>query len=234
MQQKKGITAYYVFSGPLRIFHWVMVAAVSVLFCTGLYIGNPFFLGTQGLEPSQALTRAFSMEMIRYYHFAAAYLLLAAFILRIYGWIINKGDRLLPRFWTKSFWDGLVDTSLHYMFLRPQHRPYLRNSLARLSYVALYLMLLLEVLTGFAMYVMINPGSWAARVFGPLNHLLGNEYQVHLFHHYVVWFIVLFVIVHVYMATRADWMERGGEVSGMISGVKFYEEEPEDLSDIKP
>lgn len=233
MQQKRQITAYYVFSGPLRIFHWVMVVSVSVLFFTGLYIGNPFFLGTQGVEPTWAVTRVFSMEMMRYYHFVAAYLLLASFILRIYGWIINKGDRLLPRFWTRPFWDGLVDTSLHYLFLRRQHRPYLRNSLARVSYVALYIMLLLEILTGLAMYVMINPGSWAARIFGLLNRLLVNEYRVHLWHHYVAWFIVIFVIGHVYMATRADWMEKGGEVSGMISGVKFYEEEPEDLSDIR-
>jgi Ni/Fe-hydrogenase 1 B-type cytochrome subunit len=94
-------------------------------------------------------------------------------------------------------------------------------------------MLLIEIVTGFAMYAMINPDSWGARFFGPFNHWLVNEYMVHLIHHYVAWFIMLFAIVHVYMASRADWMEKGGEISGMVSGVKFYREEPEDLSDIK-
>ncbi len=37
----------------------------------------------------------------------------------------------------------------------------------------------------------------------------------------------------VYMATRADWMEKGGEISGIISGIKFYCEQPEDLNDLK-
>jgi Ni/Fe-hydrogenase 1 B-type cytochrome subunit len=224
---------YYVFSGATRIFHWVMVAAVSVLFFTGLYIGDPFFIGTQGVEPTRAVTRIFSMEMMRYYHFVASYLLLASFILRVYGWLINKGDRLLPRPWTRHYWKGLLDTSLHYMFLRPQHRPYLRNSLARTSYLGVYVMLFIQIATGFAMYAMIAPASWAARIFGQLNHLLYNEYFVHLIHHYVSWFIVLFAIVHVYMATRADWMEKGGEVSGIISGIKFYRGEPEDLNDLK-
>lgn len=229
----KGLREYYVFSPATRIFHWVMVAAVSVLFVTGLYIGNPFFIGTQGREPTFAVTAVFSLEMIRYYHMVTAYLLVASFLLRAYGWIIHKGDRLLPRFWTRAFWDGMTDTTLHYLFLRSQHRPYLRNSLARGGYLSVYVALLAEVITGFALYVMINPGSLAARVFGPVNHLLVNEYFVHLVHHYIAWFIALFVIVHVYMASRADWMEKGGEISGIVSGVKFYREEPEDLSDIE-
>lgn len=231
--KERTIRAYYVFSAPTRIFHWVMVVCVTVLLGTGLYIGNPFFLGTQGQEATFAVTNVFSMEKMRFYHFVAAYLLLSFFILRCYGWIINKGDRLLPRFWTRHFWEGLVDTTLHYTFLRFQHRPYLRNSLARSSYLAIYLLLLTEAVTGMAMYVMITPNSWPASLFGPINHLLGDEYTVHIVHHYIAWILVIFVIVHVYMATRADWMEKGGEVSGMISGVKFYDEEPEDLSDIR-
>lgn len=230
---KHPIRAYYVFSAPTRIFHWIMVVCMIVLFLTGLYIGDPFFLGSQGKEATFAVTSVLSMEMIRLYHFTAGYFLLASFILRIYGWIINKGDRLLPRFWTKHFWEGFADTALHYSFLRSQHRPYLRNSLARTSYLAIYLLIIFEVVSGFAMYVMIYPNSFVAGILGPVNHLLINEYIVHLLHHYVSWFIVIFAIVHIYMATRADWMEKGGEVSGIISGVKFYDEEPEDLSDIK-
>ncbi len=227
-----NIKVYYVFSPATRIFHWIMVVAIGVLFATGLYIGNPGFSGSQS-EPTFAVANFFSMENIRYIHFVAAYILLASFILRIYWFIINKGDRLLPYFWTKQYWEGIIDTQKHYMFLTPQHRPYLRNSLARSGYAAVYLMILLEVITGFAMYFMIKPNGWGAALFGPFNHLLIDEYIVHLIHHYVAWGIMLFVIVHIYMASRADFMEKGGEVSGMISGVKFYEEEPEDLSDIK-
>ncbi len=233
MKDSKLLHVYYIFSPATRIFHWLLVITILVLFFTGLYIGNPFFIGTQGLDATFAVTNIFSMEMMRYIHFVSAYILVASFILRIYGFIINKGDRLFPNPMTKAFWEGGLDTSLHYMFLRPQHRPYLRNSLARGGYATLYVLVVLEAITGFAMYVMVNPNSFAAKIFGPFNQWLINEYVVHLIHHYVAWGIILFVITHIYMATRADWMEKGGEVSGMISGVKFYEEEPEDLSDIK-
>ncbi|SDE83721.1 Ni/Fe-hydrogenase, b-type cytochrome subunit [Sporomusa acidovorans] len=223
---------YYLFSPWLRIFHWVMVICVFILFVTGLYIGNPFFLGNQGIDPTFAVANGLSMETIRYIHFIAAYILVLSFIPRIYGFIINPGDRLLPRFWTKLYWTGIMDTQLHYMFLRGRHRPYLRNSLARSGYLAVYFMFLIEMITGFAMYYMVEPNRLLAKIFGPFNNLLVNEYVVHLIHHFVAWFIILFVIVHVYMAVRADFTEKGGEISAMFSGVKYLEEEPDDVGDI--
>ncbi len=220
---------YYIYSPWLRLFHWLMVGSVVILFATGLYIGNPFFAANRGSEPAFGLL---SMNSIRYVHFAAAYILVFAFILRVYGFAVNKGDRLLPKFWTALYWQGLVDTTLHYLFLRPTHQPYLRNSLARSSYLAVYVLLAIEAVTGFAMYTMVNPNGLGAKFFGPVNSLLGGEYTVHVVHHYVAWLIVLFVIVHVYMAIRSDFMEREGEVSSMFSGVKFYAHEPADIGDI--
>jgi len=223
---------YYVYSPWLRIFHWLMVGSVVILFATGLYIGNPFFGASGSVEPTFAVNAWLSMETIRYIHFAAAYILVAAFILRLYGFAVNKGDRLLPKFWTKLYWQGLVDMTLHYMFLQPHHRPYLRNSLARSSYLGVYALLAIEAVTGFAMYFMVHPNGLGAKIFGPVNTLLGGEYNVHLVHHYVAWLIILFAIVHVYMAIRADLMEREGEVSSMFSGAKFYAHQPEDIGDI--
>lgn len=223
---------YYLFSPWTRIFHWVMVICVFILFITGLYIGNPFFLGTQGIEPTFAVANVASMEMIRYIHFIAAYVLVVSFIPRIYGFVINPGDRLLPKPWTKLYWTGIIDTKLHYMFLRSKHRPYLRNSLARSGYLAVYGMFLIEIVTGFAMYYMVEPNRFLAKIFGPFINVLVNEYVVHLIHHFVAWFIILFVIVHVYMAIRADFTEKGGEISSMFSGIKYMEEEPDDVGDI--
>jgi len=232
MMKEGSATAYYLYSPWLRIFHWVMVATIFTLFATGLYIGNPGFIGTQGKEPTYAVESLFSMETIRYIHFSAAYMLVAAFILRIYGFLMNKGDRLLPKFWTMLYWKGLVDTGLHYLFLRREHKPYLRNSLARTSYLAVYVMLAIEAVTGFAMYYMINPNGLGAALFSGFNHLFVDEYIVHLIHHYLAWCFMLFVIVHVYMVIRADFMEKEGEISSMFSGFKFYGHKPVDLGDI--
>lgn len=232
MKTKPIMHGYYVFSPATRLFHWNLVICIFLLFFTGLYIGNPFFIGSSGVEPTYAVNNLLSMENIRYVHFLAGYILMASLILRLYGFITHKGDRLFPKFWTRGYWDGLIDTQLHYMFLRTKHKPYLRNSLARTGYASVYGMILLEGVTGFAMYAMIRPNGSGAQMINPVNHWLVDEYMVHVIHHYVAWMIMLFVIVHVYMVFRADVMEKGGETSGMISGRKFYEEEPVDHRDL--
>lgn len=231
--QVRSVNVYYVFTIWTRIFHWLMVGSIAVLFVTGLYIGNPFFIGSQGMEPTFAVSNWASMSTIRFIHFASGYILMASFIFRIYGFIIHKGDRMLPKPWTKLFWTGMIDMGLHYSFLRSAHRPYLRNSMARAGYGGVYGMIFLEAFTGLGMYGQVNPHSLIGTVFGPLNHIFGNEYNVHMIHHYVAWMIILFVIIHVYMATRADMTEKYGEISAMFSGVKFYDTEPDDIGDIK-
>lgn len=224
----------YIFSPFLRIFHWVMVFSISILFVTGLYIGNPAFIGTQGIEATYAVESLFSMETIRYIHFATAYIFVATIIMRIYGMVMYKGDRLFPRPWTIEYWLGTLDVALHYSFIFPTHRPYIRNHMARAGYASVYVMILLEVITGFAMYYMVNPNGIGAKLFGSFNHLLINEYVVHIIHHYIAWFIVLFAITHIYMAIRADLTEKGGEISSIFSGVKYFHvhDEPKDIGDI--
>lgn len=224
--------AYYLFSPFLRIFHWVMFVATVVLFVTGLYIGNPFFIGSQGLEPTFAFNKVLSMEYMRYVHFITAWILVVSFIFRIYGWIINRGDRLLPKVWKKAYWQGMKDVTFHYLFIASTHRPYLRNSLARSSYIGLYGMMLVVILTGFALYYQIEPNTFRAKLFNWIIPLFGSEYAVRLVHHIFAWLIMLFAIVHIYMAIRADAMEKEGEISSMFSGIK-YVHPPEDIEDIE-
>ena len=205
---------YRVFSLWLRIFHWTMVLCVTALFWTGLYIGNPGFQATPGsVEPTIAVGGWFSMEMIRKIHFIAAFILIASLVFRIYGGIRYRGDRLFPRFHKKAYWIGIWDTMKHYMML-PQQREhrFLRNSLARTSYVGVYVMLFLEICTGLAMYAQVYPDTWVAQIFNPVN--------------------LLFTIIHVYLAFREDVMEESGEVSSMVSGMKFYPTDPEDIEDL--
>lgn len=221
----------YVFSPWLRLFHWIMGFSMPVLFLTGLYIGNPFYIGSQGIEPTYAIANFASMANVRYIHFLVAYILLGALVLRVYGYCINKGDRLLPRF-DYFCWEGMFETIRHYLFLKREHRLYLRNPLARLSYLGFYLLLIIQFATGFAMYSMVNPNSWLAKVFGPLNFLFFDERVVHHIHHYVAWLIVLFAIVHLYMVIRTDLMEKVGEASSMISGAKFFDKQPHDIRDL--
>lgn len=218
---------YYIFSPFLRIFHWIMVVSILVLFGTGLLITKPMNVATT--EPTFSIT---SMDLVRDIHFLFAFLLTAALILRIYGFIINKGDRLFPRFWEGHFYEETVDVALHYMLLRGHHAPFLRNPLARGSYVMLYVLLLVEILTGFAMYLMANPSSAFGSIFGWVNVLVGSEMMSHYIHHYVAWFIILFAIGHLYMVIRAEFMEGESEISSMFSGKKILAHTPKDANEL--
>lgn len=117
------------------------------------------------------------------------------------------------------------------MLPRQEEHRVLRNSLARTSYLIVYIMMFFEICTGLAMYSQIRPESWLAIVFNPVN-LLFNEYQIHIIHHYIAWFFLLFTVAHVYLAFREDVMEESGEVSSMVSGMKFYPQDPEDIEDL--
>ena len=218
---------YYLFSPFLRIFHWIMVLSIVTLFVTGLFVAKPLIV--MGIEPTYT---SMSMDWIRNIHFLAAFLFCSAFILRIYGFIVNKGDRLFPRVLEGHFYSETIDVALHYMLLKPTHASYLRNPLARVSYVGLYGMVLVEILTGFAMYNMTEPSSIGGMMFGWVNVLLGGEMTTHWVHHIVAWLIIDFAIGHVYMILRADLMEAEGEASSMFSGVKFLAHFPEDADEV--
>lgn len=161
---KGQLKKYYIFSPFLRIFHWIMVWCIAGLFITGLLIMDPIS-GGPGHEPTFADWRL-SVDLIRNIHFLLGFIFTASFTLRIYGWIINRGDRLLPKFWTTKYMEETVEVALHYSLLKYSHKPYLRNPLARGSYLALYVMVLVEIVTGFAMYYMPNSTGVPASIFG--------------------------------------------------------------------
>ena len=219
---------YYLFSPFLRIFHWIMVCCIVTLFATGLMITQPW-----DIFASEPTTSGMTVDYIRNIHFAAAYIFCAAFVLRIYGFIVNKGDRLFPRVWEGHFYRETLDVALHYMLLSPEHASFLRNPLARMSYALLYVLVAIEILTGFSMYFMTDPGSVGAAMFGWVNILLGGEFTAHLVHHYVAWFIILFAIGHLYMVIRAEYMEGESEVSSMFSGSKILAHEPVDAGEVE-
>ena len=81
-------------------------------------------------------------------------------------------------------------------------------------------------------YLMINPNGILGTLFAPVVTLFGGEYKVHVIHHYIAWGFLFFTIVHVYMAFREDVMEESGEVSAMVSGMKYYAHDPIDIEDL--
>ncbi|MBQ7232086.1 MAG: cytochrome b/b6 domain-containing protein, partial [Bacillales bacterium] len=53
----------------------------------------------------------------------------------------------------------------------------------------------------------------------------GNSYAVRSLHHLVAWGFIIFVVIHIYMAFREDWLERNGTMSSIFTGYKFESKE---------
>ena len=80
---------YYIFSPFLRIFHWIMVVAILVLFGTGLLITKPMLASST--EPTFTMM---SMDLVRDIHF------LVAFIFQDSGRDISTAKQLKLHFTT--------------------------------------------------------------------------------------------------------------------------------------
>ena len=80
---------------------------------------------------------------------------------------------------------------------------------------------LVQVLTGFAMYGQANPGGFFYSTTGWIVGLFGGIQPVHFVHHVLTWVFIIFIPIHLYLAIRADHLERTGTISSVISGGRF-------------
>jgi Ni/Fe-hydrogenase 1 B-type cytochrome subunit len=222
-------TSVYVYEAPVRIWHWVNALAITVLVVTGYLIASPL----PSMQIGEA-TDQFVFGYIRFAHFAAAMLLTVGFLGRAY-WAIfgNHHARqlftlpLLKRHWWSEVWFEIK----WYLFLEKKPKKYVgHNPLAQLAmFMFITLGVSFMIVTGFALYGEgLGAGSWADRLFGWVIPLAGGSQMVHSLHHLGMWWIVIFMIVHVYVAIREDIMSRQSIVSTMISGHRtFKDDDPE-------
>ncbi len=215
--------AVYVYEAPIRIWHWINAFAILVLGVTGYFVGSP--LPTLSGEPSDH----FLMGYIRFAHFAAAYILLIGFIGRIYWAFVGNSharEIFLPPIWRPSFWGGVIHELLWYLFLAKEPRKYTgHNPLAVLAMHIMFVWgLIFMIVTGFALYGEgTGAGSWANTLFTSwVIPLFGQSMDVHTWHHFGMWWIILFVMIHIYVAIREDIMSRQSLISSMISGWRSF------------
>ena len=207
----------YLWGWPIRAMHWVAVLSIILLVITGLYIGNPWF--------STAGDTGFLMGWMRFIHLAAAGAFVATAIVRIY-WLFagNRFERITALFPLRPRdWVNMFRQMKFYLMIRPDEAPkYLgHNPLQQLSYTGIYVTAVLMVLTGFAMYGQSNPDGIFYTLFNWVNVLFGGGPVVRFVHHVLMWVFVIFVPIHVYLAIRADNLERTGTISSIISGGRF-------------
>lgn len=219
-------TSVYVYEAPLRLWHWVNALAILVLCVTGYLIGSPLPTMEIG-EPAHQ----FVFGYIRFAHFAAGLVLTVGFFGRIYwAFVGNSHARQLfyVPVWRRSWWREMWHEIRWYGFAVREPRKYVgHNPLAQLAmFVFMTLGMTFMIVTGLALYSEgLGTGSWLHAIFSPVLTLVGNSQSVHTLHHLGMWFIVIFVIVHIYAAVREDIMSRQSMVSTMISGWRTFKDD---------
>lgn len=222
-------SSVYVYEAPVRIWHWVNASAILVLCVTGYFIGSP--------PPSAGQHEAYDQFLfgyIRFAHFAAGMILTVGFLGRIY-WAIfgNHHARqlfylpVLNGHWWREIWFEIR----WYLFLENEPKKYIgHNPLAQLAmFFFITLGTSFMIVTGMALYAEgAGQGSLYDDLFGWVIGLAGNTQRLHTLHHLGMWWIVIFMIVHIYVAIREDIMSRQSIVSTMISGHRTFKDDRTD------
>jgi Ni/Fe-hydrogenase 1 B-type cytochrome subunit len=63
--------------------------------------------------------------------------------------------------------------------------------------------------------------SWIYVVVRPIENLVGGLAVVRWIHHIFTWFMIIFIVVHVYMAFWYDVVLKEGTISSMVGGRVF-------------
>jgi Ni/Fe-hydrogenase 1 B-type cytochrome subunit len=210
----------YVWQLPVRIAHWVNVAAMLTLFWTGLYIASPI------LAPNGEAYKNFVMGRVRQIHFVAGYAMLFAFLLRVYWFYVgnNYSRSGFPLFWRAAWWGDLKSQTIQYLRLERGHVHLGHNALAGMAYTLFVIVLgWCQIVTGLALYAENNPGGFWDRLVGWVTPLLGGSFGLHMWHHTFAWGFVVFAILHLYIVLFDSHQFRNGLITSIISGYKFYE-----------
>jgi Ni/Fe-hydrogenase b-type cytochrome subunit len=111
----------------------------------------------------------------------------------------------------------------YYLMIQPEKAPHYlgHNPLQQLSYTAVYGLTIVMVVTGFAMYGQSDPSGFFYKAFNWVGILFGGMPVVRFIHHVCTWLFLTFIPIHIYLAIRADHLERTGVISSIISGGRF-------------
>ncbi len=219
-------TSVYVYEVPVRLWHWTNAACIMVLIVTGFLIGAPL----PSMDIAEA-TYQFVFGYIRFAHFAAAMIMTVAFFGRIYwAFVGNSHSRQMFYFpfWRGSYWKEVWQEIRWYAFMEKEPRKYVgHNPLAQLAmFMFMVVGMVFMIVTGFAMYAEgTGQGSLPDTLFGWVLGLVGNSMVLHQVHHLGMYFILIFMMIHIYAAIREDIMSRQSMVSTMISGTRTFKDD---------
>ncbi|MCD8554241.1 Ni/Fe-hydrogenase, b-type cytochrome subunit [Seleniivibrio sp.] len=206
----------YVWQAVVRITHWVNVLSIIILAMTGLYMHYPF------LKPNP-VDFPYMMGYARFIHYLTGVIFSISVLSRMWWGIVgnkysnirtfynpfNKQDRKMIIAYLKYY--GFLDNKAPHMLTH--------NPMAQYAYIAIFLVFLFQIFSGFALWSQINTDSGYYAFFGSIFSIMSNQWVRYL-HYFVVYVTLTFLIVHLYAAVLVDFRTHSGDISSIFSGWK--------------
>jgi Ni/Fe-hydrogenase 1 B-type cytochrome subunit len=206
--------AVYVWQYPLRLAHWGLVVSIAVLSFTGYYIHNPFIVG----QPNP-----FLMGWFRSVHEFFGMAFIAFFLIRFY--LFFAGDRWVR--WRamvpvrKEQWKEMMEVMKFYAFIRPTPVSKVgHNALAAFSYIGVYCLMLIEIITGLVMFNWLRHSAILTPLVGWIPGVV-NIQNIRLMHFFLMFVFIAFGIFHVHLCLLVSGAEKRGLLDSIFTGYKI-------------
>ncbi|GBD95609.1 putative Ni/Fe-hydrogenase B-type cytochrome subunit [bacterium BMS3Abin06] len=209
----------YVWEFPVRWSHWILASSIAVMSITGYYIGNPFI--------PAASSNQYLMGWMRMIHLVAAAFFNCDILLRIY-WAFAGNEYAGWKTFFPFSAQRLKELSgmLRFCLFLKKNPPAItgHDACSSLIYLLVYVLFIGQTITGFALFYLANPlfiwkllGGWLFPLF--------SIQTVRLYHHFVMWVLIAFAIVHIYAVWVLDQARKDGSISSIFTGYKTIEED---------
>jgi Ni/Fe-hydrogenase 1 B-type cytochrome subunit len=209
----------YVWQYPLRLFHWGMVLSIAVLSFTGYYVHDPFIVGQ--------VKYPFLMAWFRFVHETFGMIFIALFIMRIA--LFFQGNRWVG--WRQyvplhsSQFKEMVNVMKFYAFINPTPVSKIgHNAMAAFSYIGIYTVVLVEILTGLVMYNRLLHNGFLGFLVGWIPGIVSIQ-NLRLIHFFLMFVFIAFGVFHVHLCMLISRTEKRGLMDSIFIGYKVIPEE---------
>jgi Ni/Fe-hydrogenase 1 B-type cytochrome subunit len=215
MDMKDERIRVYAWEFPVRLSHWINFLCIIALSITGYYIGNPFLYALS--------SKQYIMGWMRFIHFVAAYTFLASVFIRIYwSFVGNRYSRFTNWFpFSSKRLSAMGNDIKCYLLItgkttcRPGH-----TQLGGLTYMIMMVVFLFMICSGFAMYSVNHSGAVWTILGGWLLNIMSLQ-TARLYHHFAMYIIFAFVVIHIYISWFSDSREKSGLMGSIFTGYKY-------------
>ncbi len=235
-----------------RIIHWTLFLSIINNIITGFYIAYPFLIfgktptqadsPTAGILNSGETYQAFIMTWMRELHFIGAVLIDVSFFTWLYLAFFSTKEPLYKSFLPfGNKIHEIFDMIKHYFTLKnkPKTGKY-QDPLNAMIFTFFHLLILLQMATGFQMYVASFTGTSAIGAWWPtLLHIstdwtlwvFGGLTGVTLVHLFIMWLIIIFIFYHIYTEIWRSILWKEGDILIPFSGYKYSRDNLKEITE---